>query len=271
MKRRNRIPTTNVSVLRTEPNRATPLGDVTGTSGRSQSRHRDSPFESGRDATGRKSLRAHREAGQWVRSRVGASVRAMLAVRSAVAGSADGAGLAALLGWQSAVALVWIRRYEAGRFRRLLKGAAAERFVGRLSERATAARGCAIAHAVTQIADVGDIDHLLATPGCLWVVETKYRAVPNGVVAEVLRRISLNVEAVRRWAPPGVPVRGCLVLATAGAPPRKRLYEGGRVEVFDPGSLARRLHHESRKRPDSNDLALARRVWALAGGRERVW
>ena len=233
---------------------------------------------SGRYATGRKRLRVRREAGQWLRTRVGRSARAMLAARSAIGGLAAGAGLAGFLGWQSAVALVAvlasvtllrIRRYETERFTRLLKGGAAERFVGGLVERATTARGCAVAHSVTKIAEVGDIDHLVATCGTLWVLETKYATVPNDRFAEVLRRISVNVAAVQRWAPPGVPVRGCLVLATAGAPPRNRVYEDGRVEVFDPRSLAVRLRRESAKRPEKQGPG-ARQAGVGARGHQGV-
>ena len=138
-----------------------------------------------------------REAGQWVRARLLGSVQAMLAIRSGIAGLALGVGLTGMMGWPAAIALVAVlaalealrmRRYARDRFSRLLKGTVAERFVGGLTEGAIAAPGCAVAHSVTKIADVGDIDHLVATPGTLWVVETKYRKVPNSR----LRRCSVG-------------------------------------------------------------------------------
>ena len=127
------------------------------------------------------------------------------------------------------------------------------------------APGCAIAHSVTAIAAIGDIDHLAATPGTLWVVETKYRMVPRDRFREVLRRIAVNVEAVRRWAPIGVSVRGCLVLAAETDLPLKRLYDNGQVEVFDPRTLAGKLNQESTRRASDEDLLIARRVWELSG------
>ena len=158
-----------------------------------------------------------------------------------------------------------VRRFVTNGLGRLLKGAAAERNVGGLMEYGITAPGCAIAHSVTEIAEVGDIDHLVATPGCLWVVETKYGKVPKERFREVLRRLRANQDAVRRWASTGTEVRACLVLATEDGPRRKRLYENGQVELFDPKSLVCELRRKSANPASSADLLTARRVWALAG------
>ena len=203
------------------------------------------------------------------------SAAAVLAVLSGIFGLLVGVVLSGLLGWElllwpslclAAGAVVLARRYEQDGFARLLKGVAAERSIGSLAEYALTVRGCAVAHSVTEIADIGDIDHLVATPGCLWVVETKYGKVPKDRFPEVLRRLRVNLEAVRRWAPPGVEVRGCLVLATVSKLPKKRLYEDGQVEVFEPKSLVCRLRRESAKPAGKTDVSTARQVWALAGG-----
>ena len=141
------------------------------------------------------------------------SAAAVLALLSGISGLLLGVVLSGLIGWQAlllptlclaATAVVLARRYEQGGFARLLKGVAAERSIGSLTEYALTARGCAVAHSVTKIAEIGDIDHLVATPGCLWVVETKYGKVPKDHFPEVLRRIHVNLQAVRRWAPSGV-------------------------------------------------------------------
>ena len=220
-------------------------------------------------------IRVRRDAGDWVRTRVRTSAFVIAAMLTGIVGMLAGILLASVVGWQSATwavlcvagaAILWVRRYEKGGFSRLLKGAAAERNVGGSIEYAITAPGCAVAHSVTEIARIGDIDHLVATPNCLWVVETKYRMVPRDRFPEVLRRIRVNLEAVRRWAPPGVEVRGCLVLATEKELPRKRLYEDGQVEVFDPKSLVRKLKEESTRQADKGDVLTARRVWKLAGG-----
>ena len=220
-------------------------------------------------------IRVRRDAGDWVRTRVRTSALVIVAMLTGIVGMLAGILLYSVVGWQSATAAVLcvagaatllVLRYEKGGFSRLLKGAAAERTVGGSIEYAITAPGCAVAHSVTEVAGIGDIDHLVATPNCFWVVETKYRRVPQERFAEVLRRIRVNLEAVRRWAPPGVEVRGCLVLATEKELPRKRLYEEGQVEVFDPRSLVRKLKEESTRQADNGDVSVARRVWKLAGG-----
>ena len=226
------------------------------------------------DKTG--GIRVRRDAGEWVRTRMRYSAAVVLAVLSGIVGLLAGVVLSGVFGWQSvmlpalclaALAILVVRRYEKGGFSRLLKGTAAERNVGGSIEYALTTPGCAVAHSVTEIADIGDIDHLVATPSCLWVVETKYRKVPNERFAEVLRRIRVNLEAVRRWAPPGTDVRGCLVLATENGLPRKRMYENGQVEVFNPKSLVRELKRESMMPTSKENVVTARRVWELAGGK----
>ena len=219
-------------------------------------------------------IRVRREAGEWLRTRMVSSAIRVVAVCSGALGLLAGVALAGVAGWRSVAlpvlcvvgATVYLtRRLETRGFNRLFKGAAAERDVGGSIEYALTAPGCAIAHSVTAIAAIGDIDHLAATPGTLWVVETKYRMVPRDRFREVLRRIVVNVEAVRRWAPIGVSVRGCLVLAAETDLPLKRLYDNGQVEVFDPRTLAGKLNQESNRRASDEDLSIARRVWELSG------
>ena len=55
------------------------------------------------------------------------------------------------------------------------KGAHAQERVGQAIEFALTRERCAVAHRVQEIATVGDIDHLVATPNRLWVIETKHR------------------------------------------------------------------------------------------------
>ena len=114
----------------------------------------------------------------------------------------------------AAVFLAW-RILDSGRWDldRLKKGMDAEERVGQLIEYGITARDCAVAHSVTEIAEVGDIDHIVATPAGIWVIETKYRKVPRRVFPDVLGRIAANTGAVRKWAPAGTHVQGCLVLA----------------------------------------------------------
>ena len=99
----------------------------------------------------------------------------------------------------------------------LRKGEDAEIRIGQVIEYAIIAEFCAVAHGVTEIAKGGDIDHLVATPVRVWVIETKNRKVPEQKFSLVLDRIANNVDTVRKWAQrlalTETPVRGCLVLA----------------------------------------------------------
>ena len=164
-----------------------------------------------------------------------------------------------------AVAAFWIvfRKVERGRLGRLEKGEDAEVRAGQFIEYALTAPSCAIAHSVTGIARVGDIDHVVATPARLWVIETKYRRVPREHLPEALRRIADNTTAVWEWAPPGTPVRGCLVLAYESRVHRKT-YDYGKepIVVHTPASLARELRAES-GRERVLDERVAAEVWKL--------
>ena len=123
-------------------------------------------------------------------------------------------------------ALDWpVNRWNYGNVR---KGVDAETRVGQVIEYAISAEGCAVAHSVSEIAVRGDIDHLVATPLGVRVVETKYRRVRGSRFPKVLEGIAANVEAVRSWVPAGVAVRGCLVLATGDAPARRSYRARGR-------------------------------------------
>lgn len=146
----------------------------------------------------------------------------------------------------------------------LNKGLRGERRVGNTIERAIiAAHGCAVAHDVEEIAAHGNIDHLVATPERVWVVETKYRWLPEDAFKKALGHIDANVAAVERELP-GVPVQGCLVLAYEDERDiKRRRYNDGRVEAHKPDSLAETLRRESRRKLRL-DPVVADRIWDLA-------
>ena len=79
----------------------------------------------------------------------------------------------------------WWRRRQRSAFS---KGHIAERQVGRALEMATTAKRCAVAHNVTGIMNSGDIDHIVATPRNVWVIETKFRRVRTKRFSSVLSR-----------------------------------------------------------------------------------
>ncbi len=144
------------------------------------------------------------------------------------------------------------------------KGARAEERVGLALEFALTRERCAVAHHVQQIATVGDIDHLVATPSSLWVIETKHRPVPSSHFQETLRRIALNVKGVRAWAPE-MRVTGCLVIAGEPGRAPKPSYEWGAETIRCFGSaeaLMREVRRETHGEGGSADIA--RKVWRLA-------
>ena len=114
-------------------------------------------------------------------------------------------------------------------------------------EHALAAPGCTVAYSVSTIARAGVIDHLVATPVRLWVIAAiDQRGVSREELPNVLAEIADNTTAVWDWAPPGTPVRGCLVLGGERRPARTQYdYGKGPVVVHTPATLARELKTET--------------------------
>ena len=145
----------------------------------------------------------------------------------------------------------------------LEKGIAGEQRIGQAIELALISDHCAVAHGVSKIARVGDIDHLIATPLGLLVVETKYRRVPRKQFPEVLRRISLNVKAVREWAPKGTLVKGCLVLVEDVKRPKVSYNSGGEDIFVRKGEAFRKMLHSEARESLSTNSNLSSMVWRL--------
>ena len=137
---------------------------------------------------------------------------------------------------------------------------------GHAIEHALAAPGCAAAHSVSTIARAGCIDHLVATPVRLWVIGAIHRRVPCEELPGVLARIADNTTAVWDWAPPGTPVRGCLLLGHKSRLTRNQYdYGKGPVVVHTPATLARELKAEATLTPEL-DERVADAVWKLRPG-----
>ena len=171
-----------------------------------------------------------------------------------VAGTTAVVGSLFLWGWRR-------RRRDA-----LRKGYVAERQIGRALEQAITAKGCAIAHNVTAVMDSGDIDHIVATPQSVWVIETKYRRVPNDSFPKVLSRLHACRGRVEALLPRGTPVRSCLVLAYEedGV---KRERDGILVynnETFRDEFLARL--RDERQGPVAVDQRISGTIWRLSRG-----
>lgn len=162
------------------------------------------------------------------------------------------------------LAIAWYKSKHGWRLSDMRKGARAEETIGQAIEYTLTRDGCAVAHSVEEIARVGDIDHLVATPKGLWVIETKSGRVPQSKFPETLRRIAANVETVREWAPPGTQVTGCLVFANELEKPPISTGKSGKetIRIFGKyKNLTRELRKEARETGDSR--ILASRVWKL--------
>ena len=146
----------------------------------------------------------------------------------------------------------------------LEKGLAAESRVGQIIELAITTENCAVSHSVTSISKVGDIDHLVATPISLWVIETKYKKVPRQEFPKVLSRIAANTKEVRQWAPEGTIVRGCLVLAYESKI-RRRKYEnrGEEITAYTPQLLFEEMRDEVRQE-QLLERKIAPEIWNLS-------
>lgn len=168
-----------------------------------------------------------------------------------------------------ALAAVWFYWLHRGRWRldNLEKGLLAETRVGDAIDYAVTALGCAVAHDVmdADIAKWGNIDHIVATPKRIWVIETKSNQIPKKKFPRALSGIAANVKAVRKRAPLQTEVRGCLVIDSANQQRPKRKTDGEEIWVESRKSLVNKLKMEVHEAgpPDSGAEELAQWVWAL--------
>ena len=141
------------------------------------------------------------------------------------------------------VGQLFYRRLHASYWR----GFAAERWVGDVIEHAVARPGCAFAHDVKEaLRGLGNVDHVVKTPDCIWVVETKAGWQDGRRFPEALEQVVRNVERVRRHVGPGVAVRGALVIADRWDRALNRDYDcrGETVKGFGPRPFWRTLREE---------------------------
>ena len=165
-------------------------------------------------------------------------------------------GGAVLVAWG---ATLWHRGW---RLRDMKTGARAEQRIAQAIEYALTRDDCAVAHNVTELSGAGDIDHLVATPQRLWVLETKSGRIPQARFPGELARIAANIKRVRDWAGSGIEVTGALVFGHDGTEPVRPTYQsdGETIHCFgDADTLTRAL--QSRDRMPRTELG--RRVWHL--------
>ncbi len=216
------------------------------------------------------------QAGAWLETELLAGALGPLPGLFLGAGVVLGAGLHHWLGWMpilgvgiaslAGAAYLWF--WGQRRRERLRKGHIAERQIGRALEQAITAKGCAVAHNVTGVMDSGDIDHIVATRRNVWVIETKYRRVPEEEFGKVLGRLHACRRGVEAMLPSGTPVRACLVLAYErdGVKPER---DG--IAVFNNETFSEELHKLRAERFEADDTPaidgrVAETVWQLSRG-----
>ena len=151
------------------------------------------------------------------------------------------------------------------RLKNIKLGVRGEVRVGQAIEKALVSGGCALAHSVARLRTEGDIDHLVATPGKLWVVETKFARLRKRNFAKALRRVGKNAQRVSVWGGPRVSVQACLVIAYGPVACKRYDTEYGPVVTYSPLQLARELRQATTASVSlqSHD-EVADRVWDLA-------
>ena len=146
------------------------------------------------------------------------------------------------------------------------KGAHAEARIGHAIEYSITRQACAVAHNVTDIVDSGDIDHLVATPGGLWVIETKSNR-HSSFERRKLEALARKVNDVRNWAPADTRVFGCLVYANEAGPEGDTIHDiyGESIRTFrNRKSLSDTLQIDDIEKTPAQELA--DRVWKLSVG-----
>ena len=162
-------------------------------------------------------------------------------------------------------ALIFARRIRRGwKTTDMRKGARSEARIGHVIEYAISHETCAVAHNVMGISKKADIDHLVATPRGLWVIETKSKR-HSDTEDSKLNALAAKVKDVRSWAPPGTATSGCLVyVEDAGPANDSELHVNGEsIRKFaNQKALARVLRTEVQE--EGGSIPLAKKIWGLS-------
>ena len=147
-------------------------------------------------------------------------------------------------------------------------GYLAEKQVGDCLESLLTRNNYAVAHNVDSLI-AGDIDHLVATPTELWVIETKYRRLPK--FREALQKLQTRADCVKQEFGSSVPLRRVLILTEGQHREAKDIYDedtGSPIYVWDLDKLRKRLREHIRSRPtndlDENMKGVCTKVWELS-------
>jgi hypothetical protein len=134
-------------------------------------------------------------------------------------------------------------------FRNLLKGMESESIVADVIERSMLqVFGCFVVNDVLIHGGLGNIDHIVVTPGGVLVVETKYRRLKYEHYQKAMRQIVGRVHKIEQYLGADVDVVGCLVLVHPSARVKSSYsYAGQTIRAFTLESLKRFLDRECSK------------------------
>ena len=158
------------------------------------------------------------------------------------------------------LAFVAFMTYSKGgwSFRNLLKGMESESIVADVIERSMLqVFGCFVVNDVLLHGGLGNIDHIVVTPGRVLVIETKYRRLKYEYFQKAMRRIVGHVHKIEQYLGADVDVVGCLVLVHPSAGVKNSYsYAGRTIRAFKLESLKRFLDRECSKPRTLNEDVL---------------
>ena len=144
----------------------------------------------------------------------------------------------------------------------LKKGLDAETLIGKRIEAAITVPNHAVAHNVQIKADgpIGDIDHLLATPEGIVVVESKFKDLPPKNFKQARNRLASTIKEVRAWAPEGTAVRGAIVFMHLNHGQREYPTQGEDIRVYDSESFTKEIWSKIAVEPSLPHVGMVRQA-----------
>ncbi len=172
---------------------------------------------------------------------------------------------ATLLVWMVGVAAsLLFAKYGFKNYRSsyLEKGLAAETLIGRRIEAAITIPNYAVAHNVQIEAETqsGDIDHLVATPEGIVVVESKFKDLPPNKFKKARNRLAGAIKEVRAWAPKGTSVRGAIVFMHLSHEEREYPTQGEDIRVYESENFTKEIRSKIAVEPTLPHVGMVRKA-----------
>ena len=151
-----------------------------------------------------------------------------------------------------------------------LAGHIAERMVGDCINTVLTRKGYAVAHGATSKKG-GDIDHLIATPAILWIVETKLHRVKKKYFGETLDTLRQKYKSLEQHWGEKVPVKLVLVVTdNKGMKLKDQYIDDGEEDVWVwniedfKKNLIKEVQNIGHKTPSATMERVRKEIWKLA-------